>query len=557
MRIGKKSHRVLDNGVILTNRPDFREIAAVTQSGQYYVVEGGHQYQPTFRNAVEEFVRLNIAPRATSSNTQVVTSAALRELYGSSRESAASAAGGIDTAITKLNKVLSDAARAKASDVKIIQSEARTIIRIKVGGKEFSSSMSWTVSEGAVAMSTIFDARDDGTGHATSIDNSFQSFSVSPGAQKLRLPEGVVKLRGQKGFHEVDVGTGVHMVLRFFYSDDAQVATSTLESLGFDEETSRALALARAKLSGGIIIAGATGDGKSTTLIRVLERLYEEHAGQLSIVTIEDPVEYRIHGDGIVQIPVKSAGSGEERSAAFRQALMHFVRINPDVGSISEIRDADAAREVLQFVATGHQVWSTIHGSTAHGILFRLIEMGIPPEELCKPGSIELLMKQSLAPVLCPDCRLPFAGTMDSRKALLGRQLGELGIDPGEVRVRNPEGCRGCRPDSGDPVALAAWSGYLRLVAVAEVILPNEGYFERVRALDSFDALKYWLAPVEQGGMGGTPLPGKLSLMVSEGQLDPFDAIRKGTDFSKVKQEWIPVQPAPAPPIDLVRAAAG
>ncbi len=214
--------------------------------------------------------------------------------------------------------------------------------------------------------------------------------------------------------------------------------TSTLDSFGFDEETAAALAGARAKFSGGVIIAGATGDGKSTTLVRCLQTLYAEHEQKISIVTIEDPVEYRIRGDGIIQIPVKSAGDADARTAAFRQALMHFVRINPDVGAISEIRDADAAKEVLQFIDTGHQVWTTIHGSSANGILFRLIEMGLTPEELCKPGSIELLMKQSLAP---------------EERGRWRRQLETLECDLGEVRLRNGEGCPGCRPDGGDTVA--------------------------------------------------------------------------------------------------------
>ena len=556
----RRNVKFLENGLILTDQAEFHEIAAVDQDGQYSVVEGGHRYRSVFTNAVDGFVRNNIAPPATDANIRIISMEELQELYGSAR-SAVRGEGGADSALTKLDKVLHDAAAANASDVKIIQSAAKTVIRIKVGGREFSSGMSWTVSEGAAAMATLFDARDQGTGHSTAMTNVFQSFSVSPGKAKIRLPGGVVKLRGQKGFHEVDAGTGQHMVLRLFYSDEAQSGTATLESLGFDDETAHALAVARAKLSGGVLIAGSTGDGKSTTLIRVLERLYEEHGRRISIVTVEDPVEYRIKGDGIVQIPVRSSGSGEERAASFRQALMHFVRINPDVGAISEIRDASAAREVLQFIDTGHQVWSTIHGSTASGILFRLMEMGIPAEELCKPGSIELLMKQSLAPLLCSGCAIPFAASADARGAVVGRQLEELGIDLADVRLRNPEGCERCRPASGDPVALAAWCGYRRLAAVAEVILPDEQYFDRVRAQDSFDALNHWLKPKDRGGMGGTPLSAKLAGMVNAGQLDPFDAISKGTDYSKVRPDLVPGLGAPRPAaprqptLDLVQAA--
>ncbi len=539
MKLGKSGVKILENGIILTDNAEFHEIAAVSRDGRVFVVAGGHRYRKCFTETLAELVRLKVVPDSVWADQEITEPETIRNFYGSAREQVQTSQSG-DTARAKLDKVLSDAAMARASDVKIKEDTARTTIRVKVGGREFTSGMAWTVSEGTSAMAALFDARDEGTGESTALAGKFQSFSVSPGRPNLRLPPGVVKLRGQRGFHEVDTGMGGHMVLRLFYSDEAQQATATLESLGFDEEISSALAVARAKLSGGIIVAGATGDGKSTTLVRCLQKLYDDHHKQISIVTIEDPVEYRIRGDGITQIPVKSSGSAEDRAIAFRQALMHFVRINPDVGAISEIRDADAATEVLQFIDTGHQVWTTIHGSTANGILFRLIEMGIAPEELCKPGSIEVLMKQSLAPLLCPSCAIPFEESGDGRVGVVGDHLQSLEIDLDNVRVRNPDGCSLCRPKSEDPVARAAWCGYRRQVAVAEVILPDEGYFERVRRRDSFDALNHWLCPRNAGGLGGTPLPAKLAGMVADRCLDPFDAIRKGTDFTSIDKTLIP-----------------
>ena len=545
MRLGnRKAAKVLDNGIVLTDSAEFHEIAAVNVDGQVYLV-AGNRYNRCFTETLGRLIDQGIVPNSAWTNQQAAEPETIKSLYGEARAHLSASPGGTDatlrdTALIKLDKVLSDAAAARASDVKFFQDEARTTIRIKVAGREFSSSMNWTVSEGISAMATLFDARDEGTGESTAIVGKFQSFSVSPGKAQLRLPGGVVKLRGQRGFHEVDSGLGGHTVLRLFYSDEAQQATSTLESLGFDDEVSSALAVVRAKLAGGIIIAGATGDGKSTTLIRCLQKLYSDHHEQISIVTVEDPVEYRIRGDGILQIPVRSSGSAEERTKAFRQALMHFVRINPDVGAISEIRDASAATEALQFVDTGHQVWTTIHGSTANGILFRLIEMGIQAEELCKPGSIEVLMKQTLAPLLCLNCALPFLGRDDPRKPVIGRQLEDLEIGLEGLRVRNREGCSLCRPGTDDPVARAAWCGYRRQVAVAEVIHPDEGYFERVRRRDSFEALDYWTTPAEAGGLGGTPLSAKMAGLVGEGVLDPFDAVRKNTDFAAVDKTLIP-----------------
>lgn len=557
MRFSKGKPRVLENGIILVGSSAFREVAAVHRDGRVFVIEGGHRYRPYFTETLDDLISGGAVPASARRSIEMASPEDIRNLYGSAGDELRTSEAGADAARAKLDKVLADAARARASDVKFIQAGSRIVVRIKVAGREFSSPMSWTVSEGSVAMAAVFDARDEGTGESTSVKGKFQSFSISLGNTRLRLPDGVVKLRGQRGFHEVDTGLGDHLVLRLFYSDEAQAATANLEALGFDDEVTAALELARSKLSGGIIIGGATGDGKSTTLVRCLQKLYADHLQQISIVTLEDPVEYRIRGDGIVQIPVRSSGSAEDRTMAFRRALMHFVRINPDVGAISEIRDADAASEVLQFVATGHQVWTTIHGASANGILFRLIEMGIEPAELCQPGLVELLMKQTLAPLLCPSCAAPFAESRNVRRELVADQLTALGINADDVRVRNPDGCGACRPRADDAVAAAAWCGYRRRIAVAEVIAPDEGYFERVRRRDSFEAQAHWLLPSEAGGLGGTPLPAKLSGLVGNGQLDPFDAIRFGCDFATVQRTHIPSHAAGSVPFPKPAAAGG
>ena len=92
--------------------------------------------------------------------------------------------------------------------------------------------------------------------------------------------------------------------------------------------------------------------------IRSVQRLIEEKQGRTSVVTIEDPVEMRLDDPAIMQIPVSSAGDGENREEVYRRALMHFSRVNPDVGIISEMRDGYGARQVLQFVSSGHTCYT-------------------------------------------------------------------------------------------------------------------------------------------------------------------------------------------------------
>ena len=300
----------------------------------------------------------------------------------------------------------------------------------------------------------------------------------------------------------------------------------------------------RRAMRGAVIIGGSTGDGKSTTLIRCMEQQYLESNGQISIVTVEDPVEYTLELEGVLQIPVISAGTGAERAAAYRKTLMHFVRINPDVGCISEIRDHDAAREVIQFVDTGHQVWTTLHVNSANGILFRLIDMGVEPGEVTKPGSISLLMKQTLVPLLC-SCSRPFDAWV-AENAHLGFLSEMAGL-----RVRNHEGCPKCVGETLGLTGTRAKSGYRRQIAVAECIAPDEEYLQLVRGRDAVGAMQHWLKPRSEGGLGGRTLSQKLWDLVLAGVLDPADAIRKGCDIEEVQAE------SEGSPSVLAVAAAG
>ncbi len=220
-----------------------------------------------------------------------------------------------------------------------------------------------------------------------------------------------------------------------------------------------------------------------------------EFDGQLNLVTIEDPVEYRI--PGAVQIAVPTSALGDERAGHFKEALMHFCRVHPASGMVSEIRDADAARQVMQFIDTGHQVWTTIHVHSANAILFRLIDMGVGVAEVTKPGNVALLMKQTLLPLLCPDCALE--RNAEGRVApenLAARLRGN-----GAVRYRNPWGCPRCRREGGGAVAARAWNGYIEQMAIAETIRPDAGYLAFVRDRDPLGAWVYW-----RQEMGGAPI---------------------------------------------------
>ena len=406
-----------------------------------------------------------------------------------------------------LRRLVGAAADARASDIVFeIEGDVCRVSAI-VNDRRLALGERLTGEEGRRLVGFMFHSKEGGTKQTSYQRGTFQGFSLRSGS--VRLPPRVSGLRCQRGPHEPD---GDHLVARIFYKDQLTTGT-TLESLGFSKEEAAMFAELRASLSGGVVLGGSTGDGKSTTLAVNLGLQQEEHFGQLNVVTVEDPVEYAI--PGAIQIAVPTTGAGEERGENFTKALMHFVRVHPAVGMVSEIRDGDAAREVLQFIATGHQVWTTIHVDEANGILFRVIDMGLEPSEVCRPDLIKLLMKQTLLPRLCVHCRLetpkvPLASWLE-------QAVGSMSI----LRFRNPEGCDGCRREG--EAASAAWNGYSGQSVVCEWIRPDYGYLKLVREGDAGGAGRYWLDE-----LGGVQIGTRMWSAVAEGRSDPRDALRKG-----------------------------
>lgn len=418
-----------------------------------------------------------------------------------------------------LETVFAEAAAAAASDVKLIEGSTSTQVRIVIAGQELDWSRSVTTAEGRKMISHLFSMRDGGSGATALEKGTFASFSIqasSRGLDNFVLPPRVLKIRGQKGFHEKsDGGHGYHIVARILYRT-ATDGRQTLTDLGHDSEVLRVMATARQKMKGAVIVGGETGDGKSTSIVTNIHAMVHEQKKRTSIMAIEDPVEYAVNLPGVIQIPVRAGKDAKEREANYRAALMHFVRSNPQVGMVSEIRDAYGARQVFQFIASGHQVWTTIHVTSADNILFRLIDMGVDPPELARPEAIQLLARQVLVPVLCPDCR-------------------QAHPEHSSWKVRNPEGCATCQKSGEDGVkrsgvAKDAWAGYQRLLAVTETIQPDDKFLGFVQKNDAIGARRYWLGSKEDGGTAGLSVPEKLGAMVNAGLIDVAAAMKKGSD---------------------------
>ena len=184
---------------------------------------------------------------------------------------------------------------------------------------------------------------------------------------------------------------------------------------------------ALAKGQGLILTTGPTGSGKTSTLYAALKLLNQE---TVSIISIEDPVEYRL--PGVTQIQVN-----ERSGLSFARGLRSLVRQDPDIVMIGEIRDRETAEIAIHASLTGHLVLSTLHTMSAAAAPLRLMDMGIPPYLLS--ASLSLVMAQRLVPRLCPSCKREVVLTEDLLTAhALPRSLA------GQVAYERA-GCEACR----------------------------------------------------------------------------------------------------------------
>nr|WP_320022263.1 GspE/PulE family protein [uncultured Draconibacterium sp.] len=183
---------------------------------------------------------------------------------------------------------------------------------------------------------------------------------------------------------------GEKVVLRLLNKDTANIP---LKDLGFSTEQLKTYLEAIQKPNGIVLISGPTGSGKTTTLYASLKHLNTEN---VNIMTVEDPVEYTI--DGINQVHVK-----EDIGLNFAAALRTFLRQDPDIIMLGEIRDQETAQMAIRAALTGHLVFSTIHTNSAIGTISRLLDMGIPSYLVA--NTLNLSMAQRLVRLLCPHCK--------------------------------------------------------------------------------------------------------------------------------------------------------
>jgi type IV pilus assembly protein PilB len=275
--------------------------------------------------------------------------------------------------------------------------------------------------------------------------------------RRARLPQdGRIKLK-MGGGKEMDFRVSVlptiwgeKIVLRLLDKSNLQL---DMTKLGFDAEAPLAdFKWAIGQPWGMVLVTGPTGSGKTTTLYSALSELNQS---DVNISTAEDPVEYNLVGINQVQMH-------EEIGLNFAAALRSFLRQDPDIIMVGEIRDFETAEIAVKAALTGHLVLSTLHTNDAPSTISRLLNMGVEPFLIT--ASVNLVLAQRLARKICLDCRGPIPADQ--------QQLREFGFSEQQAQVTQlmkGMGCKNCND-----------SGYRGRVALYEVMRFNEALKEMV-----------------------------------------------------------------------------
>lgn len=262
-----------------------------------------------------------------------------------------------------------------------------------------------------------------------------------------RLPQdGAIK--ANIGGEDVDMrvsclptNKGEKIVIRIL---DYSKHVSGIESLGFTDSNLRKVEKAITAPNGIVLVTGATGSGKSTTVYSILNKLNQE---DINIITVEDPIEMDIEGVNQVQ-------TNSEIGLDFANVLRSILRQDPDIVMIGEIRDTETAKIAVRASITGHLVLSTLHTNDALTTIERLCDMGV--ERYLLSSSLSAIISQKLARKLCPKCKYKRKATQ-YEKDLIKREL-NYDID----EIWDKKGCDECN------------NGYKGRIAIHEVLLINE-----------------------------------------------------------------------------------
>ncbi len=332
-----------------------------------------------------------------------------------------------------VNDIILDAIKRKASDIHFDPTEECLMVRIRIDGElQDYAKIPNILKKNVVTRIKIISGM-----------NITETRMPQDGAIKNVIKEVALDLR----VSSLPCVNGEKMVIRIL---DYSMSLNGLENLGFSEINLNRLIDMIKKPNGLILVTGATGTGKSTTVYSILQKL---NTKERNIITVEDPVEMKI--DNINQVQVLS-----DIGLTFSHTLRSILRQDPDIIMVGEIRDNETARIAVRASITGHLVLSTVHTNNSLTTIERLLDMEV--ERYLLGSALTGIVSQKLVKKLCPKCR-GTRPTTPFEKKLIKKHLGIMVNE-----VYTPVGCKYCN------------HGYIGRIAIHEVLSINEEIREAI-----------------------------------------------------------------------------
>jgi len=306
-----------------------------------------------------------------------------------------------------VNKIFADAVEAQASDIHVSPSPNSLVVRIRVDG----------------IMRTLLEVPEQMKNATISRIKLLGGMDIS---EKRKPQDGRLRLKSAAGDRDLRISSvptpfGENLVVRILASEFSRLS---FDNLGVSTDVKGKLERALKGSSRVVLVSGPTGSGKSSTLYASILSLCD---GTNNIITVEDPIEYRI--PGVTQMQVN-----EKTGLSFAEGLRSILRQDPDVVMLGEIRDRESAEIAMQAAQTGHLVLSTIHTNTAAASITRLLDLGLPAYIVA--SSLGSVVAQRLVRKLCAACA-------ETRSEALDPQYAELGLKIDEMKWAR--GCKECK----------------------------------------------------------------------------------------------------------------
>lgn len=433
---------------------------------------------------------------------ETVSTETLEKLYGAAKSPNGTNPVSVDYDRHRddVHSLLERAVDEKVSDIHIVRRRKNAFVSFRIAG-QIHQRLRWQITQADLICRFIYEVMctdQDVTWNRAEPQDAVLDTNLATG-ERIRVRIGTIPASPD----------GYDMVLRILPGSGA---TMPLPELGYTPGQMQLLRSLARRPSGLVVMAGSVGSGKSTSLVGLLNEELVLHEGRLRIITVEDPPEREI--PGATQVPVVRRHN-RDAETDFSDAIRGALRCDPDTLMVGEIRDLQSAILTIKFAQSGHRVYTTLHATSALGIISRLTGLGVSQSMLCTPDVLKGLIYQALVPVLCDGCKIDrqaFSELFDPdgrRRDLLDRThtaLQSRKLTDCHVSFRGA-GCSKCGK-----------TGIAGRSLVAETIIPDDTMLAHLAKNEWHEAHLHWVLH-----LGGRPALESAIEAVSAGRIAPTD----------------------------------